>query len=149
MDKEQLPTSSYIIGKLIGEIIYLKYLPTLNIDLLRTNKVINVAEEEKKEIDELNKLYVSYMHNKDYKLEASKAFKILRYKHGLLAKKYLPNELECYFDKITVYNTDDFKKGLTDYLWNTDLSWYDVGENFFVQEDYHTKIILTLRIDEE
>jgi hypothetical protein len=143
----------YIIGQLVGEIIYYKYLPTLEIDMLKTTNVINITNP--KELEENNQLndnmtdimrdvYNEYR-DKLYSQAHSKWLEHTR----MLAEKYLPEKLECRITQFEITNEEEFKKGLKHYLWDTDLSWYIPQDDFLkpnIEGAWCTTVVLTRSI---
>lgn len=141
---------NYQLGMYVGEHITLKYLPTLSTDFLKTYTEIQVSEE-----DDERHTTVSEALQKTYRTrggarggkEEFAAFKAL---NDELAKKYLPEKLECMVPKIYPTDLATFKEGLYDQLWDTDLSHYFPEDDFYRQghelgwADY---IILTLKIN--
>jgi len=121
---------NYQLGKLAGEIIYEKYLPTLSTDMMHSPTVIEVTDEDDlAEQDRFRKLFDSAL-GKESEFGKIHAQWLKFYKP--LEKKYLPETLECRIEKIEPTDLDEFKKGLNDYLWNTDLSHYMAGDGFFL-----------------
>lgn len=151
----KVESPDYYLGILVGEIIYYKYLPTLSVDMLKSPTVIQVTEEETLEVERLNQYMsgVYYHPHKDEK--AAKTAHSLAHKKWIgyintLAVKYLPQKLHCRFERIHVNNLDDFKDGLTTYLWNTDLSWYMPDDDFWLdvgKYSWFSEVVLTLRVD--
>lgn len=149
-------SSDYYLGKLVGQFIFHKYLPTLSIDMLKSPTVITVSDEEKAEVDRLHQLLSdSYEDGTEpptkYGLKKTTE---MAHKNWIgcinkLAEKYLPEKLHCRFEGIEVSNLKDFKDGLVDYLWNTDLSWYMPDDDFWVEVGKHSwfsEVILTRKI---
>jgi hypothetical protein len=134
---------NYQLGLLAGSIIYEKYLPTLSTDMLRSNVVIEVSEEDTLEHDRFQKLFDSVLGNEE---EYKKIHKEWMKFYTPMSKKYLPKTIECRIEKIKPTNIEQFKQGLNDYLWNTDLSHYLVEDEFFlpnVKYAWCSTIILT------
>lgn len=151
--KADIYSSDYYLGKLVGEIIYLRYLPTLNVDSLQSNNVINVSEEEKRKADYLHDILTATYSDgtkpkTKYGIKESTEVahkKWINYVYTL-GEKYLPKKLHCKFEKIKVLNIKEFKEGIEDYLWDTDLSWYIVDEDFWVdthEHSWYSEVILT------
>ncbi len=149
-------SSDYYLGTLVGQIIFYTKLPTLNVDTLKSPTVIDVSEDEKKEVDILNQLLID-TYEDDTKPETKWgvkksteiAHKNLIGEINKLAEKYLPQKLHCRFERIDIGNIKDFKDGLIDYLWNTDLSWYMPEDDFWVEVGTHSwfsEVILTRKI---
>lgn len=156
MRQRQKKTADYYLGTLVGQIIFLKYLPTMNTDMLQSLHVIDVSEEDKAEVDRLHQILTdTYSDGTVPKTKyGMKESTEIAHKNwidyiNVLAEKYLPKKLECHFEKIKVGDFKEFKEGLTDYLWNTDLSWYMPEDDFWKETpdfSYRSTVILTLRI---
>ena len=141
---------NYQLGLYVGEHITRKYLPTLSTDMLKTYTEIQVSEEDAERhriVDEaLMKTYKWSGGTGDSKKEFE-AFKAL---NNELAKKYLPEKLDCLVPKIYPTDMDAFKEGLKDQLWDTDLSHYFPEDDFYREghkEGWADHIILTLQIN--
>jgi hypothetical protein len=120
---------NYYMGQLVGEIILIKYLPTLETDMIETNKRVKVTDpEEFKENCRLGNVLVTKMSSKDD--EHSKAHADWLAHTNMLAKKYLPEKLECRVTQIEIADIDLFKEGLNNYLWDCDVSWYVAKDDF-------------------
>lgn len=149
---EKKYSADYWLGNCVGEIIEMKYLPTLDIDMLHTHNVIYVSQLEKEtfELKENNWKYYAFK-NKD-EIKAKEAFEEMNAFRNQMARRYLLSKLECLVSRIEIGCVDDFKCGLNDYLWNTDLSWYCAEDDFLVtleEFSWATKIVLTLKIQNE
>ncbi len=141
---------NYQLGLYVGEYITRKYLPTLSTDMLQTYTRIPVSQEDAERhriVDEaLNKTYTFNGGNGEGKAE----FEVYKALNHELARKYLSEKLECLIPKIYPTDMDNFKQGLKDQLWDTDLSHYFPEDDFYRQghelgwADY---IILTLKIN--
>lgn len=152
MRKENIGPNHYL-GKLVSEIIYEKYLPTTNVDTLPSKHTVNVTPDEKAEADRLhNILNATYddgtKPSTKYGIKESTSIAHKNWINHIdsLAKIYLPKKLQCRFDKIVVTNIIEFKEGLSDYLWDTDLSWYRVEDDFWVnttKHSWYSEVILT------
>lgn len=122
---EMKPESlEYQLGLSIGNFILVHYLPTLSIDGMQTNHVIDVSEEDTAENDRLQKLYdeKGYKENDKDSLEL---FNNWREHSKLMEDKYLPKVLDCVVHKLSSINKiDDFIKGIETVLWDCDCSHY-------------------------
>ena len=120
---------NYYMGQLVGEIILIKYLPTLETDMIQTNKRVKVTDpEEYKENCRLDEILVTKMSSKDDEYSEAHANWLAHTK--MLAKKYLPEKLECRVTQIEITDIDSFKQGLDEYLWDCDVSWYVAKDDF-------------------
>jgi len=155
--RTQKNRADYYLGTLVGQIIFLRYLPTISVDSLQSPTVISVSEDEKKEVDRLHQLLGDAYYD-DTKPETEWGVKKsteIAHKNWIgeinkLAEKYLPHKLHCRFERIEISNIKDFKDGLIDYLWNTDLSWYMPEDDFWVEVGKHSwfsEVILTRKIE--
>jgi len=147
---------SYQLGYFVGEHIIRWDIPTLNVDLLQTRRLINVSDEENEKHSRLNKLWRetamkkrSDKKNKELKEEYDKRWNDLLVYYKKLVKKYIPEELECYVNVLEDDGLDveKFKLGLTESLWQSDLSHYscnpsDVDIKFSDSVYGNTKITL-------
>lgn len=142
---------NYQLGTYVGEVIEFRYLPTLSTDGLKTHNVIEVSPEDAERhrivSEALNKTYKFNGGNGDSQKEFE-AFKALNHE---LARKYLPEKLECMVPKIQPTDMKQFHEGLKDQIWDTDRSWYWPEDDFYVKghemghSDY---IVLTLKIND-
>ena len=141
---------NYQLGQYVGEHITRKYLPTLSTDMLKTYIIVEVSEEDAERhriVDEaLVKIYDWSGGNGD----TTEAFAVYKALNEELAKKYLPEKLDCLIPKVYPTDMDTFKEGLKDQLWDTDLSHYFPEDDFYREghkEGWADYIILTLTID--
>ena len=143
-------TLAYQLGFYIGEQIVSKFLPTLSVDGIHTNKNISVTCAEGDECRRLNDVWFNkhgFGQSKDSG-EDSNEWKELRAYHEMLEEKYLPKMIECYFPLLNIgeHNMNDFKKGISISLWDCDASHYSTSvEDIEVRDDengWNTFIIL-------
>jgi hypothetical protein len=150
-------TADYYLGKLVGQLIFYTRLPTLNVDMLKSPTIIDVSEDETREVDRLHQLLIDTSED-DTKPETKWGVKKsteTAHKNWIgeinkLAEKYLPEKLHCRFERIEINNIKEFKDGLADYLWNTDLSWYRVEDDFWLEvgkSSWFSEVILTRKIE--
>lgn len=136
---------------MIGEYIVLRYIPVLNISILKTNNVINVSEEDRLKYEMLDNIY---RNKSNYGKNNAKDewFNLLSFDHEL-EKKYLPHILECNLHYlIDVENIIDLKAGIKCSLWDCDVCCYKIEPDDIIIENFHditTVIKLTLDIDRE
>ena len=138
---------NYQLGIYVGQYIFFKYLPTLSTDMLKTRNVIHVNEDELIEhttIDlELTQSYTVFGGNGN----SDDFFKRYKSFNNKLAEKYLPHELVCACPKFSLTDIDEFKNGLREMLWDTDLCWYGIATNDDVEiVDYYGQTIITLKL---
>jgi len=117
--------------------------------MIHTNKRVKITDpEELRENVRLNYCMEALLETRDKGYEEKyKEFHAAWLAHtNMLAKKYLPEKLECRVTQFEVTDVDSFKQGLDDYLWNCDVSWY-VAKDDFLQPNINgawcTTIILT------
>jgi hypothetical protein len=141
--------TNYYMGQLVGEIIYIKYLPTLETDMIHTNNRVRLTDpEDLRENVRLNYCMKALLETRDRGYEEKyKEFHTNWLAHtNMLAKKYLPEKIECRVTQFEVTDVDSFKEGLRDYLWDCDVSWY-IPQDDFLQPNFEgawcTTIILT------
>jgi len=135
---------NYQLGKLVGSIIYEKYLPTLSTDMLQTSTIIEVDTDDLNTHNDFQKQMRNLMLSNSKELDKIHKEWLEFYKP--MSRKYLPETIECKVEKIEPTNIDEFKKGLNDYLWDTDLSHYLAEDGFFlpnVEFSWCSTIILT------
>lgn len=139
---------NYQLGYFVGEYIYANDLPTLNTDMLKSRRVINVSDEDFARHSEVcDKLHSTYKWNGGDGVDNGE-FDVFKALNDELAVKYLPNELICHLPCILeVTNMKKFIKGIRDCLWDTDLCSYKLGKGdiIFRKGKYSSKIVLYLR----
>ena len=122
---EIIPTSDWQLGYFVGEILVVRNLPSLSIDN-NTLTVINVSDEETAEYNKLSEAIY-----KDGRIDGeSKEWKDYQAYRSFLKDKYLPKELVCHVNKVYLQSQDlsEFKKGLGNALWDSDVSNYSSKE---------------------
>ena len=134
----------YQLGWYVGQEIARIHLPTLDVDMLHSERVIKVLPEEKAEAERLNSIWYEKSSKKE---DTEKEWKDLRDYHKMLEDKYLPSTLECFVDPVNVNLEEYFKKGVASALWDCDYSHYKCSGpediEFELEEDaYFTKITL-------
>lgn len=147
---------SYDMGLVVGELIVYRFLPTLNLDCIQGRNVVDVSDEDLVEFNVLDKKYSDLIRESGYKSndENTKVFEALRSFRHSMAKKYLKDELVCMFFRLHPNNIEDFKRGISDSLWDSDMSWYscdldkiDVEHIEYFKNFEKTKITLKLEIN--
>jgi hypothetical protein len=147
-------TIDYQLGWYVGEYIFMRMLPTLSTDLLKSRKVIQVTIAEADEYHRLEELWrQSYKDNHITDEPNEHWINATKFRHEL-AKKYLPNPLECFIPIIECLDTTDiqaFKAGIRDVLWDTDLCWYNIEKDEDIEimptsERWHTQINFKLSV---
>lgn len=119
-------TMEYQLGWYVGEMIVTRYLPTLNVDMLQTRNCIKVSNDEELEVKRLNDVWYA---NYDEKVKNDSNWIALREYHSMLEEKYLPPVLDCHIQPINVVDLVEFKRGVRDSLWDSDLCHYDITTN--------------------
>lgn len=133
MDKSK--SVQYNLGLMVGEYIVSRYLPTLNIYIIKTNNLINVTPEEEAEHKRLDDLWDNTSRNDK---EASKQnWDALKAYEHMLEAKYYPKILECNIvANINLDdNLDDVKQGIIDSLWDCDCCCYNLDPEKIKIED--------------
>lgn len=141
---------NYQLGMYVGEHITRKYLPTLSTDALKTYNEIQVSEEDAERHKLADEVLMKTYNHKWRTGDSEKEFAVFKALNNELAKKYLPEKLDCLVPKIYPTDMDVFKEGLKDQLWDTDLSHYLPEDDFYREghkEGWADHIILTLQID--
>jgi hypothetical protein len=118
------------LGYYVGEYIINTYLPTLSTNTLKTNRVIEVSEDETRKLEELEEVYclnsftIKGTSSGEAEKESWAAY--LKYSQSL-TKKYLPPTIKCYLPFIPVEVTERFKKGVCYALWDCDMCSYSTS----------------------
>jgi len=133
-------TVDYELGYFVGEHIVNRYLPTLSTDILQSNIVIKVSEEDSVENNRLDKEWYSttrYQKNYDGENDGDKEkWKLYLQHNKMLEKKYLPNSLECTLRLIKFNDEKEFKEGLRSSLWDCDMCSYNIEiENIKIENE--------------
>ncbi len=117
------PTLNYQLGTYVGEFILSNILPTLETDMIKTNRVIEVDEDDKQKLVILENLYEDTREH-HYDGGSSELFRdIVKFRYELL-HKYLPKKLECVVPAVYPTNIVEFKQAIVDTLWGSDLCSY-------------------------
>jgi len=133
--KEPL-SSEFQLGYYVGEFIVHRFLPTIDVECQgATTQVIHVSDNDKAEYERL-----SDAHHQSYDRNNPKAnaieWEAYRKCSRELQEKYMPETLLCYLNPLTITNMDEFKLGLWDSLWNSDVCSYDIQpENIKIYDD--------------
>jgi hypothetical protein len=129
-------TMDYQLGQYVGEYIVSHNLPTLSTDMIHSNRVIKVSDEEQTECERLDGEYVKSLEANQWKNGDSELFEAWKQYRKVLEKKYLPQVLECHLSLIRIDDIVKFKEGLSDCLWNCDMCSYDIKEeNITIEND--------------
>lgn len=128
------PSITFQLGEYIGEYIVTHYLPTLSTDMMKSNNVILVSEEETKKHDELNnewfqKLYDKEERKKPENERAKEEWEKYRVFSIELDKKYLPEKIECLVPKFYTKDMNTLKNGIRLSLWDSDICSYKIDTN--------------------
>jgi hypothetical protein len=128
-------TIDWDLGYFMGEYIVTHYLPRISTDCVAGKNVYQVTEEEAKEHDRLDNIWLDLAYKEDRakikSLEYNKAWNEYRRYANNLYQKYLPSVLECYLPQINLdkVNLECLKKGISYALWDSDMSHYDCDIN--------------------
>lgn len=142
----------YQLGDYIGEYIIFHYLPTLNIDIIKSRNVIKVSKNEKLKISELEKKWTETfnLNPKDNNFLKGDSELWIEYSkfYNFLAEKYLPKVLKCRIHPLNVENMAELKRGIIDKLWGCDICLYNLEpENIKIYDDeygFYSIVELTL-----
>lgn len=150
-------TLEYQLGYFVGDYIVDHYLPTLSTDPIRSKNCIEVSDEDFMENERLSTTWSNrYEWGKfpDIKQEnnVNSLWEAYRAHSEKLSKKYLPEVLKCTFNPINVENLDEFKKGIADALWDSDICAYSTDLNdikIYHDDEYYLTYIELKRYDED
>lgn len=149
---KRLPDSvEYQLGIYVGEYIVSNYLPTISTDMMHTNKVIKVSEEDTKEFDIIHNAWAekilgaNWSSDKKFPKEWN-AYLTFRKK---LQKKYMPETLKAYVPKIKINKEkiEDLKHGIAVSLWDCDCCSYHIEHDKILIEDSGRHTTITLQLD--
>lgn len=120
---------AFQLGTYVGEEIVNRYLPTLSVDMIQSNRVIKVSQEEEEECQRLDDAWFETMEsrlnsNTEDIAADSPEWKRLREYHKELEKKYLPETVECFLAPINCEDELELKRGIVHALWHSDMSHY-------------------------
>jgi hypothetical protein len=132
-------TLNYQLGMYVASYIIGRHLPTLNVDMIPSNHIINVSDEEKIAFELLEGEYRKYVFGDDEKTirKRDECFVNIRKERRILEDKYLEDKLVIRVPKIQPTNMKEFKKGFDEAIWDCDMSHYSSDETFFVQTNKH------------
>lgn len=153
LEKKSKLSLAFQLGYYVGEQIIDKFLPTLSVDMLKTKKNISVTCAEGDECRRLNNIWfnkrISIKGSDEEQSKATeKEWNDLRAYHEMLEEKYLPKTIECHLGRLNINENDmiEFKKGISDSLWNCDCSHYSTDvEDIEVKEDDGWFTVITLK----
>lgn len=128
MEKDKHKSVEYQLGFMIGDYIYQKYLPVLDVNS-QTNNTIKVSEEDRIKFEKLSNIWFEKYGRGENKDAAKTDWFNLRTFDHYLEKKYLPHTLECYVCHIDVENIEELKLGIHDALWECDVCCYKIEPN--------------------
>ena len=151
---ESMPAKSYPdyslefqLGLYIGEQIERNYLPCLSVDGV-TNNSIEMSEEDIFEYEKIHNALDTVPERE--KLGDSQQWKSYIDFRYMLYKKYLPEKLDCWVNRIySITNMEDLKKGIETYLWNCDNCNYDTSRIEINNNDVMHRSIVTLYRDKQ
>lgn len=122
---------NYELGKMVGEFIVLRYLPTLATDSHKSRTVLPVPLEIEREWNKRHDawLKVAWDYSIDKNIREPESSKIfyenLEWYKENIEKVYLPEVLECRVPRFSHTNESDLVKGIKDAIWDCDMSHYD------------------------
>lgn len=151
MKKQDFTDLNYQLGQYVGEYIVAKHLLTLSTDMITSNRVVDVSDEDSKKHEiienELDKTYTFFGGDGD----STKQFEAFKQFNHELARKYLPEKLDCLVPTVHPTDMELFKDGITHSIWDCDMSWYDLCDDFYKSNgvgSWADYIFLKLSIDE-
>lgn len=115
-------TMEYQLGEYVGEAIARDELPTLSTDWIQSQNVIQVTQEESEKVDELE---MNWQKSHETSTPTNAEWEELVSYRNMLEQKYLPEILECHIQPVNVNDEEEFKKGVANGIWNSDLSHYE------------------------
>lgn len=130
-DKFDFTDLNYQLGRYVGEFIVSTHLPTLSVDLLKSRNVIKVTPDEVKKYSQLNDEWLESYSTDNNNNDICPNWVAYRKYHHELARKYLKQTLKINVPKVYPKDIEMFREGLKNVIWDCDLSWYVVPENFF------------------
>ena len=143
------PTLNYQLGSYVGEFILNNILPTISTDMLKTRNVVQIDPEDKIEHDRLDQLYDDSK-PAIHKTGDSRLFQDrVKFDYDL-NHKYLPKILKCRVPAVFPTKISEFKQGIIEVLWDSDLCSYDCATGSDVaiidtnEGSWMTEINLTL-----
>jgi hypothetical protein len=142
---------NYQLGVYVGEVIEFRYLLTLSTDMLRTRNVVEVSPEDAERHRIVNEALLKTSKYNGGSGDSKQEFAAFKALNNELARKYLPEKLQCMVPHVRPTDMKQFHEGLKDQLWDTDLSHYWPEDDFYKlghpsgHSDY---IILTLKIND-
>jgi hypothetical protein len=141
------------LGYYVGEHIVNRYLPTLSTDMLQSNIVIKVSEEDSVENNRLDKeWYSTTRHQKNYDGENDgngEKWELYKQHNKMLEQKYLPKKLDCHLRLLKINDEKEFKEGLRSSLWDCDMCSYNIEiENIKIENEMEMGFtIITFQLD--
>ena len=140
------PSLETQLGFYVGEYIFYKFLPTLDVDGMTTRNVVKVSEIDFIEYQYRDNTWFDKVQSLGRGKKAPKEWNSYLSFRKYLQGKYLPHVLECHVPRIDVEDISSFKKGLARSLWDCDCCNYHIEEEniTITQEEYFTVISLKL-----
>jgi len=121
-------TKDYILGLYVGEYIVANDLPTLSTDMIKTNRVIEVSEEDTKHHEMLVSKWINaHKDSNGVNEHWQPHFDFMKE----LERKYLPHEIYCRVPKCVsvIDNMKEFKEGIRVALWDCDACSYKIEKD--------------------
>lgn len=126
--QKKLDQKDWIMGQLIGELVWLTKMPTLSSDMIRNRVIIEVTQEETDEQERLkNEWLASYRDgdgNRSDEYDRDK-WTVYQTYYRYLLDKYLPKEIK-FHTWMAIEDNDMFRKGLIQSLWDSDGCHYSL-----------------------
>jgi len=131
------------LGIYIGEDITRNYMPCLSIDG-GTNNPIEVSEEDVIAYNKVDNAISYDVPN----VGETKAWKDYIAFRQMLYKKYLPEKIDCWVNRISsITNMEDLKRGIEVALWDSDVCSYESNVIDITHHDIMWRSIITLYRD--
>lgn len=131
------------LGLYIGDTIVRNDLPCLSIDN-STNNPVEVSEEDVAEYERLD-AKLDFYKQETGTIANSQEWKDYRAFREVLYKKYLPEYIECYVNKIdSITNWKELKRGIQVALWDSDVCSYRTEVIEIINDDWlrRSKIVI-------
>jgi hypothetical protein len=120
-------TMEFQLGLFVGKEITRRHLPSLEVDMIHTRKVIEVDPAEKVECKRLDDIWFEKSQSLGQD-GSSKEWQELRAYHEMLEAKYLPKELVCHIQPVNYIDEEQFKLGIVRALWDSDICHYKCSD---------------------
>lgn len=141
----------YQLGQFVGLHIIHKYLPTLPVDIIKSNIVVDMSEADILEYQSLLHDYYATV-DENYRVgnretispdeKSDRWEKYISFSKAM-SKKYLPNILECRISPLNIKVLKDFKDGLISELSDCDMCSYNLNHEK-IRVYYNSSLLNTI-----